>query len=119
MSVKRGQIIFHNFPLPGLTDSATHPILIISNQTVSTECGMYVGLMITSSENFNDYFTFELKDKMFSQKDLDKNHNYLRLHLIAYFAASTIYNPKIVGEIKPEYIEEILEEQRVKVFDED
>jgi hypothetical protein len=114
MNVKRGQIIFYSFPLPGLKETEEHPVLIISNDIVCTECNMYVGLMITSSENYNDYFAFELKDNMFCRKNLKKDRNFLRLHLIACFDHSTINKPTIIGEIKPQYIDQILEEQRLR-----
>lgn len=120
MGVKRGQVIFHTFKLPGLTETAEHPILIVSNETVCTECDMYVGIMITSSDNYDkDHFTFELKDKMFSRNNLTKEQAFLRLHLVAYFEAKSIYKPNIVAEIKPLYINEILETQRFKVFDDE
>lgn len=120
MGLKRGQVIFHTFKLPGLTESAEHPVLIISNETVCTECDMYVGLMITSSNVYGkDYFTFELKDSMFSRNTLSKDHAYIRLHLVAYFDANSIYKPNIVAEVKSLYIDEILETQRIKVFDDE
>ncbi|UCA58603.1 type II toxin-antitoxin system PemK/MazF family toxin [Chryseobacterium rhizoplanae] len=118
MSVKRGQIIYHNFSLPNLSQSELHPVLILSNEIVSTESEMYVGLMITSSDNYeNDYFTFKLKDEMFIQNKLFKDNRYIRLHLISYFHCSSVSNPKILGEVKEKAITRILDEQRIKVFE--
>lgn len=120
MSLKRCQIIYHNFPIPGKNTEELHPVLIISNDIVHQEQDIYIGIMISSSENyFKDYFSFELTDKMFVNEKLPKQNSHLRLHLITYFNSSTVSNAKVIAEIKEQYLNIILDKQREIIFDQE
>ena len=116
MIFKRGQIIYHNFKLPGREDSVLHPVIIVSNENVTDVCEMYVGLMITSSPNYaDDIFTFELEEKMIINNRLTKENRFVRLQLIAYFNCNTVRSD-IKGTIKDAYLDLILDTQRERVF---
>lgn len=120
MSIKQGQIVYHNFPIPGQDSTKLHPVLILSNSTLLTEQEMYIGVMISSSENYyGDLFCYELEDKMFSFCKLPKEKSHIRLHFITYFHEKTVRSAKVVGELRSAYITDILDMQRLKIYDED
>ncbi|NML55853.1 type II toxin-antitoxin system PemK/MazF family toxin [Chryseobacterium cheonjiense] len=119
MSFKRGQIIYHNFILPDKSESDLHPVIILSNESVTDICEMYVGLMITSSDRYaEDLFTFELEEKMILNNKLNKENRFVRLQLIAYFSCKTAQSD-VKGTVKDIYMDLILDTQRERVFNEE
>lgn len=82
MSYKRGDVIELPFLIPGKNKTEVHPAIIISNNTVYENEGIYICAMVTHS-NLNEYFAFDLTADMFisSQKIPEGK---VKAHLIAY-----------------------------------
>lgn len=91
MALKRGDIIEVYFDFPKQNNSIPHPAIIISNQDVyGTEEG-YVCVMMTSSENFIDKFTFEITDDMLERPN-NKEFSQARCHLVTFVWESQLYD---------------------------
>ena len=67
MKIYQREILFVDCYIPndGLTK---HPVLVISNDDINEYENHFVGVMLSSSENFNDNYSFWLEDKMLTKK---------------------------------------------------
>lgn len=83
MALKRGDIIEVYFDFPKVDNSIPHPAIIISNDDVYDVEEGYVCVMITSSTNFIDKFTFEITSEML-QRPSNKDFSQARCHLITF-----------------------------------
>jgi mRNA interferase MazF len=82
MRFQRGDIIDVFFDLPYLKETKTHPAIIISNDTVYEKEGIYICVMMTSS-NKTDLFSFEITADMLLYTS-NKVFSQARSHLISY-----------------------------------
>lgn len=63
MSHQRGDIVEIIFELPYNESSKPHPVIILSNDDVYQQDGLYICVMITHMKS-KDQYTFEIEDKM-------------------------------------------------------
>lgn len=80
MAFNRGDIIEMYLDLPYQESSKPHPFVIISNEDVFQEDGMYICVMLTHSPRI-DKFTFEITDDMLVKKG-DGKFSQARCHLV-------------------------------------
>jgi len=102
MSIHQREIVEVNFPLPDGTFEP-HPAIILSNNDIIAEEEAFVCVMITS-HNFNDEYTYRLKDEMLSRQL--KKPCQVRCHLITIVQIKHIIGR--YGMIKQNNFEEII-----------
>ncbi|KFF17345.1 type II toxin-antitoxin system PemK/MazF family toxin [Flavobacterium hydatis] len=81
MAFQRGDIVMVYFDLPYSETNDSHPAIIISNEDVYEEDGLYICVMMTSSTN-NDKYSFIVTDDMLVKKN-NKPFSQVRCHLIS------------------------------------
>lgn len=81
MSYTIGDIVEFHLELPYQESIKPHPFIIISNQDVFDQDGMYICVMITHS-TYIDQFTFEIDRAKMLTKDGWKKFSQARCHLI-------------------------------------
>lgn len=88
MPYQRGDIIELPFLIPGKNKTEVHPAIIISNDIVHVNEGIYICVMVTHSD-LNEYFAFELTHDMFiSSRNIPEGK--AKAHLIAYVMENQI-----------------------------
>ncbi len=106
MSYNRGDIVEFYLELPYQESSKPHPFIIISNEEVYEQDGMYICVMITHSENI-DQFTFEIENKMLT-KNVDGNFSQARCHLIVNIKEEEIIPTMARNRIKNKYVDRLV-----------
>ena len=101
MKVNQRDIVLLNFELPN-GSYKTHPALVISNQNVLEAEDIFYAVMISTKE-YNDEFTFELKNTMLS-KPLSKT-SFVKCQLIQSYTINEIISKLSI--VKPFYFEQI------------
>ena len=86
MKINQGDIVEVNFELPN-GNFKTHPALVISNQNVLDAEDIFYAVMISTKE-YNDEFTFELKNSMLS-KPLSKT-SYVKCQLLQSYSINEV-----------------------------
>jgi hypothetical protein len=88
MPYQRGDIIELSFLIPNENRTKQHLAIIISNDDVYINEGIYICVMVTHSEQ-NELFAFDLKPDMFiNSKSLPEGK--AKAHLIAYVLENQI-----------------------------
>jgi mRNA interferase MazF len=88
MPYQRGSIIELPFLIPGKNKTENHPAVIISNEHVYNNEGIYICAMITHSELYES-FAFNLTTDMFiNNKNIPEGK--VKAHLIAYIDENQI-----------------------------
>lgn len=90
MPHQRGDIIEIVFDLPYNADSKTHPCVIISNDDVFEQDGLYICVMLTHMKK-TDKYTFEITDDMLVRNG-DGKFAQARMHLITNVTEEDIIN---------------------------
>jgi mRNA interferase MazF len=108
MALKRGDIIEVYFDFPRVNNTKPHPAIIISNEDVyETETG-YVCVIMTSSENFKDKFTFEITDNMLERPN-NKDFSQARCHLVTFVYESHLNDKNYAkNTLKPNSVERLI-----------
>ena len=86
MKINQGDVVEVNFELPN-GNFKTHPALVISNQNVLDAEDIFYAVMISTKE-YNDEFTFELKNSMLS-KPLSKT-SYVKCQLLQSYSINEV-----------------------------
>jgi mRNA interferase MazF len=88
MKYQRGEVVEIPFIIPEKNKTQNHPAIIISNDEVYDNEGIYICVMVTHSD-INDYFAFELDADMFlSPQNMPDGK--AKAHLIAYIKENHI-----------------------------
>jgi mRNA-degrading endonuclease toxin of MazEF toxin-antitoxin module len=90
MAFQRGDIIELTFLIPGKNKTEQHPAVIISNDDVYNNEGIYICVMITHS-GLNESFAFNLTPDMFLNPD-NAPEGKAKAHLLAYVLENQIIN---------------------------
>lgn len=90
MPFQRGDIMELPFLIPGKNKTEKHPAVIISNDDVYNNEGIYICVMITHSE-LNESFAFNLTPDMFLNSD-NAPEGKAKAHLLAYVLENQIIN---------------------------
>ena len=104
MSVEQREV----YLLPPTHDSSIveHPFIVLSCKTANEYEGTFVGVMITSSSNYHDDYSFDLSDQMF-ERPLDKPNSHARMHLVTLCLDNTIKGKRI-NKMKPAYFKQLM-----------
>nr|WP_294921881.1 type II toxin-antitoxin system PemK/MazF family toxin [uncultured Flavobacterium sp.] len=111
MAYNRGEIIEMYLDLPYLETSKPHPFVIISNDDVYQEDGMYICVMLTHSTKI-DKFTFEVTNEMLV-KSGDGKFSQVRCHLVVNVKGEHIIKNSNRNSIKKTYVDRLV--SRVEV----
>lgn len=108
MSLNRGDIIEVYFDFPKVQSSKPHPAIIISNEEVyDIETG-YICVIMTSSKNFIDKFTFEITDDMLERPN-NKDYSQARCHLVTFVYEQHLSNKNNAkNTLKPNSVERLI-----------
>ena len=80
MAIKQREVYFLPHPInPASVEN--HPFIVLSTQSSNEHERTFIGVMITSSINKKDNFSFNLTDEMF-EHPLKKSGSHVRMHLI-------------------------------------
>jgi hypothetical protein len=74
-------IVYDRLPPDGKTQK--HPFIVLSCQRAIEFQHSFIGIMMTSSENYDDAFSYYVTDEMF-EKPLKEENCQLRLHIISH-----------------------------------
>jgi mRNA interferase MazF len=107
MALGRGDIIDVFFEFPKVKNTTTHPAIIISNQEVYDADDGYICVIMTSSNNFVDKFTFELTDEML-QNPNNKKFSQARCHMVTFVHENHIYDKYPKNTLKPNSVERLI-----------
>lgn len=109
----QGDLVSLAFPVP-LPDGGEkpHPVLIVSSNSSNAQ-GFYTAVMMTSTDFFDDAFSFPCEDFMF-QKNLQKSRCQLRLFILVSFSENEI-NWK-VNKMTTKHLEAVLKRIREQIF---
>lgn len=94
-----------------------HPFIVLSCKEANNYEGSFVGVMITSSTNYLDEFSFRLTDQMF-EKPLDKGGSHARMHLVTLCVDATIKGKRI-NKMKPASFKQLMKSIGEIVFNYD
>lgn len=113
MNYKQGDLVDLSFPVP-LPDgqSKPHPVLIISSDSCNKE-GFYTAVMMTSSENFRDQFSFPCEHSMFEKK-LEKDNCHFRMFILVSFCDRDVYKKR--NHLRSPFLKKLLNEIKETVF---
>ena len=101
MKINQRDIVEVNFELPN-GNFKTHPALVISNQQVLEADDIFYAVMISSKE-YNDEFTFELKDIMLTKPLSQKS--FVKYQLMQSYSINEVISK--ISTVKPSYFEQI------------
>ncbi len=101
MNVNQRDIVEVNFQLPG-GKFKVHPALVVSNQSVLETEDIFYALMISSKE-YNDDFSFELKNSMLT-KPWNKV-SYVKCQLAQSYSPDEVISK--ISTIKLQFFEQI------------
>lgn len=104
----RGDIIevfFGKLPYQS-TDSITHPAIIISNDDVYQQDGIYICVMMTHSPQI-DKFTFSITDDLLV-KPGDGKFSQARCHIVSYFTDDNIIVNKNRNSMKTKAVDRLV-----------
>ena len=88
MPFQRGDIIELPFLIPGKNRTEVHPAIIISNNLVHENEGIYICVMVTHSE-LHEFFAFDLAPDMFvNARNVPEGK--AKAHLVAYVLKSQV-----------------------------
>lgn len=108
MALKRGDIVEVFFEFPKLRNTSTYPAIIISNQDVYDVDEGYVCVIMTSSKEFIDKFTFEITDNML-QKSNNKDFSQARCHMVTFVRESHLVDKNYAkNTLKPNSVERLI-----------
>jgi mRNA-degrading endonuclease toxin of MazEF toxin-antitoxin module len=93
MAYQRGDIIMVYFDLPYSETSDSHPAVIISNDDVFEQDGLYICVMMTSSKHIDKY-SFEVTQEMLVNQN-NKDFSQVRCHLITNVEHDAVKGGKI------------------------
>lgn len=106
MPYNRGDIIEIVFELPYNESSKPHPVIIISNEDVYEQDGLYICVMITHMES-KDQYTFEITDEMLV-KGGDGKFSQARCHLITNVSDDDIISKHSRNSMKLNFVERLV-----------
>lgn len=106
MPYARGDIIEFLLDLPYQESLKPHPFIIISNEEVFEQDGMYICVMLTHSE-YIDQFTFEIKEEMLIKKG-DGKFSQVRCHLVVNIKEKDITVTGIRNSMKNRYVDRLV-----------
>lgn len=101
MKYHQKDVVEINFLFPN-GELKPHPAIIISNDELQ-EIEGFVYLVLISSKNYNEEYSYPLADEMLSLSMIKKS--YVKCHLITANPETTIIRK--LGTIKEKYFEEI------------
>lgn len=107
MPYNRGDIIEFYLELPYQESSKPHPFIIISNEDVFEQDGMYICVMITHSQHI-DQFTFEIDGDKMLTKGGDGKFSQARCHLIANIKEEDINITGNRNKMKNKYVDRLV-----------
>ena len=106
MPHNRGDIIEIIFELPYNESSKPHPVIIISNDDVYEQDGLYICVMITHMKS-KDKYTFEITDEMLVKVG-DGKFSQARCHLITNVSDDDIIPNGNRNSMKLNFIERLV-----------
>ncbi|RYM31482.1 hypothetical protein ERX46_16375 [Brumimicrobium glaciale] len=106
MAYNRGEIVEFYLELPYQASAKPHPFIIISNDGVFEQDGMYICVMITHSKHI-DQFTFEIEDEMLI-KGGDGKFSQVRCHLIVNIKEEEIIVTRQRNKLKNNYVDRLV-----------
>ncbi len=111
MGYSQGEIVEVNFKLPE-DEFKPHPVVVISNDEINEIEEAFVGVMISSSTQYDNY-SYLLESKMLTTPT--RKPSQVRCHLI-----SLIENREVIqrfSSVKSRYVREIAQKILADVFD--
>ena len=111
MRYQQGDIIEVNFLFPN-GEFKPHPAIIISNDYLQEVEYGYIYLVLITSKNYNEEFSYPLTDEMLSFK-MNKQ-SYVKCHIISGNTVRDIVRK--IGYIKKPFFEEIKKKVIASVF---
>jgi mRNA interferase MazF len=119
MALKRGDIIEVYFDFPRVRSSKPHPAIIISNEDVYDVENGYICVIMTSSKNFIDKFTFEITENMLERPN-NKEFSQARCHLVTFVFEQHLGNKNNAkNTLKPNSVERLISFINETSFSED
>jgi mRNA interferase MazF len=106
MPHNRGDIIEIVFELPYNESTKPHPVIIISNDDVYEQDGLYICIMITHMTS-KDRYTFEITDEMLV-KGSDGRFSQARCHLITNVSDDDIITNRNRNSMKLNFLERLV-----------
>ncbi len=91
-----------------------HPYIVLSCEEAINQDDFIILVMTTSSGNYNDAFSFPLKDEMF-HRPLKRNACQARMHIIISIKVSQIYQAP-VNRMKKAYLKLLLKQINQSTF---
>lgn len=116
MGTSQREVYFLEYPPPGVSGKHMHIVLstLESNKNTST----FVAVMITSSDQFRDDYSFDLNDDMFETVFLRKAGSHVRMHLVTLCLETDKIGNRI-SRMKPFYFSEMMKTIGEMVFNYD
>lgn len=117
MQINQKQIVDVYFDLPD--GGGKHPAIVLSNDKAIEYERAFIAVMLTTSNEFDDEFTFPIENGM-CVKDMDVEYCQARVHLIAHFKVDDVrYNANWNNHIKNDYFIELVKQIVITGFDVD
>jgi len=107
MPYQRGDIIEVNLGMPPGGKVMNHPAVIISNDDVFEDDDCYLVVMLTSQQ-YGDRYTFELTNDMLSQTN-NMPYSEARCHLVTYILPTHIASARSRNKVKRQYVDALVE----------
>ena len=107
MPYHRGDIVEIPFLIPHNNRTENHPAIVISNQSVYDNDGIYICVMISHSD-MNDLFSYQLLPDMF----VDPKHaptGKAKAHLVAYIPEKHIIKNSNRGKMKSLSVDKLVQ----------
>ncbi len=101
-------------PHPINSKDGDHPFIVLSINEANNHEDTFVAVMITTSSNFYDDYSFDLTDEMF-EKPLNKNNSHVRMHLFNLCLPEEIIG-KQINRMKSKYFTELMKTIGCLVF---
>ena len=104
MTVEQREVYLLPFPFDSKAED--HLFIVLSVRQANEYENTFIAVMITSSEKYNDDFSFRLTDDMFDFPLLKKN-SHARMHLLQLCMDKEIVGRRL-NKMKPFYFKELM-----------
>ncbi len=91
-----------------------HPYIVLSCYDAIIHEGLFTAVMLTSSDKYDDLYSFHLTENMFTRSIL-RERQQVRLHIIASFRSRQVVSPP-VSRMKTEVFKRLLKEINEIIF---
>jgi len=104
MAVEQREVYL--LPHPFDSQVEEHPFIVLSVREANDYENTFIGVMITSSEKYQDDFSFQLTDEMF-ESPLGKKNSHARMHLLQLCLNEEIKGRRL-NKMKPFYFRQLM-----------